>query len=63
MQWRAPICLSKRAELDVIPSGIEVDIESKYAYPQKQVLIDALDIWIETLWGKSCGNLNCPEYQ
>lgn len=62
IHWQAPVQISKRAELDTIPTGIEVEIESKYAYWEKQVLIDALENWLENRLEVSCANLSCPEY-
>lgn len=64
MHWRAPLCISKRAELDVaVVRDVELEIESKYVFWQKQVLIDAIELWLSNPVEKSCGNLNCLEYQ
>jgi hypothetical protein len=62
LHWRTPLCISKRAELDVIVADVEMEISNKDVYWQKQVLIDSLETWL--LMGKEvpCANLSCPEY-
>lgn len=60
IHWRAPLCISKRAELDTVLTDVEVEVFSKYVYWEKQVLIDALESWIRDLREAPCGNLSCP---
>jgi hypothetical protein len=59
LHWRTPLCISKRAELDVIVTDAEMEISNRYEYWEKQVLIDALETWL-LMWKETpCGNLNC----
>lgn len=59
IHWRAPLCVSKRAELDTIATNIELELPSTGVYQQKQVLIDAIETWLQSFREVSCGNLKC----
>ena len=59
VRWRGPLCISKRAELDTVQTNIELELSSRNVYWEKQVLIDALEVWLIDFREVSCGNLNC----
>jgi hypothetical protein len=60
LQWRGPLCLSKRFDSDAVVTNLEVEFSGRQVYWEKQVLIDAIEPWLESVEEKSCGNLQCP---
>ena len=59
VQWRGPLCISKRAESNVIVTDVELALTSKDVFWEKQVLIDAIELWMMAFREVSCGNLKC----
>ena len=60
IRWRGPLCISKRADSNIVVTNIEVEIWNENVYWEKQVLIDAIEEWLPSFQEKSCGNLSCP---
>lgn len=62
IHWRGPLCVSKRAELDTVVTDVELELSNKNVYWEKQVLVDAIETWLQSFREVSCGNLSCPEF-
>lgn len=51
LQWRGPLTISKRAELDSASTTLVVEFLENTIYLQKLVLIEALENWLERFGG------------
>jgi hypothetical protein len=44
--WRGAVPISRHAEMDAVMSDIEFEIHPRNLYPERQILIDALEEWL-----------------
>lgn len=46
MQWRTDLPISRRAEMETVPSGVEIALLNSVMYEERSILRATLEMWI-----------------